>query len=80
MTFLQRRITDADKNDCVKRCNANNPSDFSAETKGGDVQMFFYADRVVTATVFLLEGLMILDKASAPVAPHNIPETHQSCI
>lgn len=80
MTFLQRRNADADKNDCVKRCNTNNPSDFSAATKGGDVQMFFYGDRVVTATVFLLEWLMILDVASAPEAPHNVPERHQSCI
>lgn len=63
MTLVQRRNTDVDKkNNCVKWCNANNHSDFAIATKGGDIQMYFNADCVVTATLF---SLMILDAASA---------------
>lgn len=76
MTLLQRRNTDADKkNNCVKWCNANNHSDFSIATKGGDFQMYFYGDWVVTATVFSLERLMILVSKCSRSSPQHPRDT-----
>lgn len=64
MTPLRHRNSAAEKkNDCVKWCNANNHSYFSLATKGGDFQMYFYANWVVT--VSSLKRLMVLDAVSA---------------